>query len=998
MAFDAEVTGTAQDAAGRPITGAEIEVVFDAMWGRNSDAALEDFKKRHGPLAAVTVKGSTKSGADGTFTCAVTVTVGAEGKLPKRNVMRGREAVQISYVSGFVHIKAEGMRSQSRGVLLEENGKHSVGQIQLVDMPGLRGQVLRLSDRAAVADLKLAYSGDATVDNKRQIVTREFTTDKDGRFALVADDLPPRGSLAIKQEGWAFAATSTAWRNIYLNGTVDLGTLIVVPGGGLKATILDTDTRKCIAARVRIMSTVQDARFQMDIQTTDGTVEASGIPEGTYAMEVTPAAGWGALVKDIAIAGGKVFDAGEILCEPLRKLDVIAVDDQGRGIEAYRVVLTHTKGDAPYPMSLRYDLRNPHRVENNLTAERITVDRLFAGTWLLTVNAKGYSPGEVEVTLPATGPVKVALSMAGAISASLMLEDEGKVNSFNLVAVRHDSPHFEAIQKWQSSDRQWPWRTERQPVGVIEREMRWGNERSTLEPVAPGTYLVLLITGQGVARSESVEVRGGETAVVSLTLKQGWIEVAVTENGKPAPGQKVSLGSERLTFGDGKFIEATADVNGIARFEKLRSSVYRLLGPRERAFVEAAKPGTYWDESTLNLFSTQCRVEYGTELKIKLELADPERIWPVVRLKVTDAAMPLYANLRPADPQSRTRATGTPVSNTNEFRFLPLPAGKYVFEVQFSQGNFRDPDARALTRELELRTAPEQTFDFEFDFNGVEISVTLPADNRITNTMVFLADTANLRQSEVTSDFRQGVNNGKAVFNMVPDGSYRATVRCYDRRMCLYAASVLVTVKGDTKASIVVPDNVGTINVEVLAAPALGEAAMWRASWCAVSLWRADGTEVELPDPQFARCEAGQTARLICVPVGTYTVKVIGHGLLPAKQDNVTVTKGGDVSITLSPAQAGVVELSLSGVEIKNMPSVTAEDENGKVVKLDIPSEVFITLTQPHDSAASILVAHSLPAAVKQLRLKSPDFKEVVVKVSVEPGRTVLHAVKLTKE
>jgi hypothetical protein len=1022
----------------KPLAGVRVEVEADPMWGCTSEAALEAFRARYGPLPEVKASGSGVSGADGRVEVTVRVSWSGEGEMPASgNTDRHGNDVRYRFAQIIVRPVKSGYRAWDTNALLVRRGsaraddhRDTVGlprvqvsegrnnstHVEMVEQCVLKGRVVQLNGREPLADLKLALSLRPGHGANPESMNLETTTDADGRFEFSGPEVVPGyARLSVVGHDHAFVKSSAIWTMDSLRwGTLDVGMLVADRGGAIKARLVDAYDGTPVAGQAAICDGLAPHRFTIWRNAgPDGVLYFDGVPPDVYALDIAGErdSHWRCPQQDIVVKPGELLDLGDIAMERQLELEVVALG--GAGILNFDMIAEFTGEPNPrvllgggvfgqsYPEGREPpnagDRRQsePYSVRARLTAEANRARGLFGGEWTIRVSADGFTDSVQTVTLPHEGPLLVQMHVAGAIEPFFVGANREEQIARNAVALRHGTVEYEAVRgmgRRQFSD--WYQRLRMQlPEGMYR-----ANQMGVIADVKPGRYLVIADAhgvlpdrGSALMHAENVEVEPGGTVRVQLTRVTGQLSIRVTRGGAPAAGERVVLlvGSvERASK-----IELTSNERGIAVYAPERNAAIHVMTELEAAWVLAA--GRPSDAARQLESQRRVHAAVGERESVHLELADPDRIAVRLRAETPKRQRVPSAHLQAKNSRAeRSRFTGHLVGD--EIVFIGVPAGEY--SVQMEVRGLRNAlggvsaDVTVLAPGMDEANEVSLTLDVSLPMLEVAVRTSDPRVAAVHVTCNHVANESYLRRN--VPDWRRLDDSGRVQFDCLGrGGQFRFRVHGYNEdNELIHAVTRVVEVHEDVRVSIELKGNTGALEVAV-EAPSEDPRHLFFAGLMA-HLKDADGNVVE-HDLETLPLRSGVGFRLAGVPAGRYTVAVVGGGLQPWEEPRVEIVDGGTTRFTAKPKRAASLVLDLEGLRhpvqrtISDWPKieVSYEDADGKPLSLMLPRGSLAWLELYQDGAQ--LEVLNLSPAVRQVRIKLEGHKEFIVKVEVEDGEII---------
>lgn len=1010
--FNCTVSGNVQSPDGKN-GGIEVSIEADNMWGHSAET-IEKFRRENGPLPVITLSTKTTTQEWGAFSVECNVKVGPEGKLPvQRQRQRGGGTIDTPYVCVTVKPVMAGYRADSRDVHISPDGKHGVGTIGLTQLSTVSGTLIRLSDRKPQANLKVKLIWGSQFEGPTRQVA--VTTDAAGKFNAAGDNVGPGPMrMELDDDAWAFAGSSAAWRAFgIVAGANDLGTLVIVPGGGVKGRVVHADTRTGLECRIRLRGTEQGSTVQLDLKTQDGTFRAVGLPQGAYVVDVACNQYHQLETFAFTVQAGKEHDFADMPLEPFRTLTVLAFSDDGAGLERYTAGIRYLSGALPLSSAhLGRPGSQPSFNWQEFSAERSTFQGLWSARWVLEVRAPGHAPRTLEVEIPKESSVSINLERGGAIRVSVFDEAGRARQDATVLAINQASPAYKDAQAGTLQANRWS----QLPGGVFRSTMQRNGDLTgqLIDALPVGTYLVLTESGiydpgtgnYVTLRQDNVVVEKGRTVEVALRPVAARLTVKVTESGAPKSGVKVLL--VKVTRGSEPTLikEASSNARGEVVFTDLKPQVATVMTQREydwmrslgrlEAITQQARIERLFKTRTVNL-------SWGVDATMPLDLAESTHTWVTLEVKVTGEAKPVSGGVLALDGETDPMWGALSFSfqfTDGQAKLGPLPRGKYRFTSSIRISN----DMVGLDREFEVNAGPEQTIKLEFSFEALTVTVKPPKGVPANSVQVALypAGAANEKPDPRMGRFddrgRYGQldEKGVATFINVSAGEWVIRGVVYANGVVSHAATEAVTVKGNTKATLKFNDNVGSISVRVSGNPAMGPLAN-TFSTAKVVLRNAKDQPIEVGSDWFLLGCVNMPWTIPSVPVGTWTAIVSAHGLQPVTQ-KIKIEKDKVAALNVSPLPAAAVHVILSADNdvTRRIQTFTIqyEDANGKPVVLYTPDDHWYT-GHIDDKGNLNVIGLNLDANIKKVRVSIEGYEDVLVDIAFEAGKTFVSEQKL---
>lgn len=990
--------------------GIKVTVEADPLWGHLDAESLAVTEEAKGKFAKAVVSGEGETDKSGALRLKVEFSLEGEGVRPTRSIWRDKQQIEAEYCHAKLVARYEGFKTLSVTVVLTAGEESQSVFNQLTPVVTVRGSVINLSDRSPVADLELQLS--TWVQTRRLVPARDghgrqqfefaqearswtLKTDARGEFKL-SDETLLAGRYALTPLGGklAFSITSKAARDIDLrDGDNDLGVLIVVPGGSLKLRVVNSENDTPVNANC----TLQANNYWRNLALADGVGELSGIVEGEFALSVRQNNFWETSHK-FTIKAGEVTDLGDLKIDPMISLDVIALSDGSAGIETYNVTARMLEGVRPPNYEREF------KRTGNLTAENTTITGLRRGRWLITVQAKGHARSEVEVELPATEPVLVTLTEGGALQVSVRLDVNNQLDNFQLYAVRCDSAYHKTLTAMKSEEWQ-NLRIDSSHSGVYAAEPSWSEVRQ-IEALPPGAYLVLAYGGYlGWMKQDKVEIEKGKTTSLELMPEPPVMVVTVTRDGKPAAD--VPLYFVRSDWSrSAEFVEANTGPDGVCTHQFTSPGQVYVLTERELLYI--GKPGAQhreWQDLLRGFKGDGMELRFGQRIEQAIELHDRSAIWLTLLVTLPEGVTIDAPVLNPKLASHERRSYFRAKQIEGGWLYPNVPAGEYLVIAGIITGT---GERIALTRDIKVDTAPEQTIEIEFDLQSFTVSLELPAGVDHRQVSVQLMPGAQLEDpaQSYTSRQVQPDATGKAAFVGMERGEYLVIATAWNSQGGLQAGAQQLVDTGKTQTlSLKLTDDFGTLDLQVEGNPALGgqqRGATWRVQFF------DDMDEEVLPiNPLNAFGQVNSTAGyddwrgrpsnpgVQGVPAGKYKVVVSGYGLQPVIEDGVVIKRGQTTRLTVTPSPAALLKLTIENIDARSLVQLKAKSTylgaNGKEVNVIAPGKRLFNLMESRAQGGCEAWLLNLSPEVAKVVITIEGHEDIVIPVKAEPGKTILH-------
>lgn len=970
--FEATVSGSVQEYRS-PVPGVEVTVKLDPYWGQHNLERLEKFAREHGELPEVTITGSDTTDEKGVFEFKVKITTSGDGKLPTREFKDNKgNTISYEYVPCTVTATKPGYLPAARNADLSERYK-SHTYFELKQMSFIKGEVLHITGRRPAANLPLLLQRWQGLEPKDRL---EFKTDSEGRFEVNTDALVSTGCrLQVAGHEFAFASSSKAWQGMHINpGTLDLGTLIIVPGGAFKATAKNLDTREGLPGLSGELKTLDKPRevrigFWGD---SNGSVHLSGVPAGRYSLTMRVPSNWVPELNEIEVKPGEVIDLGDTAFEPHRELELMVA-----GVERFQATATYL-GDAAPPEARHGNYA--HTVRKDLTVENSKLGPLFTGEWLVRVSAPNYAEYSSTIAVPADGPLTVEMAAAGEIQVKSEDGNGAELRTFWCVALRHGSKAHELLAELPQNElKDYVGKTFPLPPGMYN----WESRSKSIKSLPSGTYLVRA-DGDGfwALYADDIEVVAGEVVTATLTPLPCRLEALVLDAGKPVPDFAVSF-ILHLRNALSVPVSVTTDADGIAVTEWATYGEVYILTEVESAWLAAQdlESGALSDN---NFPGRRVHVRPGHKLKLELELRDPDKVLVKFNVELPERQSVARLSLDGVDPDSSRRRRFLCARVGNQQVAVCVPKGKYSVSVWVKGVQNRSGSHQAEVVVDQLR---EQTFELQPVLPMLEVSVNAPGiaaeDLRLRLEPAEMPE----RRWDEEEHWVLASLDGPTLIDCLAPGQYILRVHALETNGNVrLAARRRIEVHEDSKVEILLTDDVGSLDVELVGKPA-SPADRYRVP-VTVYFKKATG-EFVVPGDSTLASRHERKFSIPSVPSGTYTVIVTAGGFQPYETRDVVIAKGKATALKATPELAGALVVTVKDVLLDHNSEVswTMEDKDGNPIELLLPDGGIAAARFRHRSATLELI--NLTPDVKQVRIRIKGHEDIVVKTDVKPGETI---------
>lgn len=982
----------------KALDGVKIVVEPDPMWGFTKQDDFDKFKRERGPFPKVELSSEAVSDANGAINIPLSVKTSGEGKLPKVSITQDRKSINVDYVVAKITISKDGYRTivRSQWVTDGKDDLNGSWQMTMTRRLSFQANLVHMSDRSPVANAKVLVIGTPGRSRPRNSAVFEVSTDTNGVLKLSDEQCSSPMKLRMLEDGLAFAMLSSVWQGLRLNeGPNDGGTLVVVPGGAIKLHTVHADTGEDLPPMYTLRNVDPQARFVLTDNFDAGEVVLSGIPVGTYNVSAyTNGPFFRTGAADIDVKAGEVTDVGELKFEPHRSIEVFAVDETGGGIQAFSVTAEQISGfhiDPRWFGEVNRKDPGPWRVGKMCTAEQNKVEQLARGRWKITVEADGFSPGSVELDVPASDPIFVKLSQGGKLTVTA---DKGVfqwgAGFEKIVAIERSAPAWKSL-KGRSGAEIVAMIDGVDSTGVFIAANQWHDAKG-FSALPPGTYTVIARVNEELAlRSDDVVIKKGETTDLVMTNAPCRLTVTVSDNGKPLARELIYAVPAQSVMGQDapKTVSASADANGVAVFEGLASGTYQVMTKRQHDWVNSGNNSWGGRRGLPNGAAPSVKVGYGDRIELEVDTYQPYYVWVTVKIKkgknVTASDVKLtHLQGRVGLNEIKGNASG------DTFEFGMLARGEYELSATAGSGiNGR----YKLLRLLRVDQPPEQTFDVDLNLGSLEVKVKPPKGFEGYDVTVYLKQAYEEAWASFESPGAGGNcdQKGSIKFENLPEGPYRVVAwAAKDRGGFTFTTSEEIEVKGSKKVSLKFDERVGGLELRFDDSVRFELERPMRVELL-------DGDKLaEMGDPQrFFRQNTGAT--LSAVAKGKYTLRISVAGYELYSQDGVEIQSGQMTFLSVKLTPMCRVEVLLKGKVPADVglrrATIDYLDASGNAIDVgDVDPRLTFWRGGTYD-AESLVFTH-VPAKCARIRCKLEGFKELVV--DVKPDRNKPDQVEAT--
>jgi hypothetical protein len=950
--YEATITGRIVAAGSENgIAGVEVKAEVDNNWaeGARMSRTLPEHFESAGGAPVVSGTGSATTDASGNFRMTFRVSVDDMEKLPRRDVNLGGSSVSLPFTIVRLTGAVPGKRPVARLVQATDGMPAEVPAIEMSDEYSFEATVVHLADRRPVAGVKVVVRGGNWDSYMSENVTREIVveTDSNGRLHLNDAQCPDRFMyLRMAEPGLAFSTTSSAWRPTVLKpGRNDGGTLVAVPGGGLRVSAEHADTGEAMRLRFQVTGNQlveprpPHGAGNIPAYEIDGETVMNGFPVGTYQATATPFRGTGAMwpyhFGDVTIEAGKITDLGTARMEPQRSLTLRVRGDTNEGIERFVVAVEQVSGFRPHPA------RGDHQpwVEHyRLTAENSTVQRLASGTWRLTVDADGYAVRTLEVTLPEDEVFEVVLERGGEVVLNVEGE-EWRLQQGIVLLVPHTAPSYASIAGLSVDEVFEAYVTglDRTDVVIIGGGGAGShNIRRRLQAMTPGSYTAFLTAHYEYFRVENVMIQKGEVTTVNFTRQASHLTLVVEHKGQPMADELVYLVPVRHSQVqlEGVRSVVTSD-DGAADFGNIAGGTYivRSSHAHRRLANQSQVQRLSGDGSHL------LHLAHGESVMRDVGIYSPDHVWLNVEVNAPPDAGFIQMRIEHLDHDIHNHPV---TSRDGTFVLGLVPMGS--LEILLSS-NVREMEC-GVSRILEIEGDPVQTRQIEFELHDLTIRARTPRgvdDNRFRLSLLHAPDQQwKQRISTQSGVFSRRFINGSVELKNIPTGTYwvrlwedrsndpRASSGFSSFHKIEVARSQSITLRPDVRSGTLSLRFSGGLPTDRVS----GRTTAFRAE-----LFDRQGQPVETTYPddvRFRNFMLPMQYTIRGVPPGTYTLRFSGTYIQTVEVGNIVIRAGENTITTVE-----VERLMGLGTQVNGIDEQTFRDSNPRIEVLDADGNVM---------------------------------------------------------
>jgi hypothetical protein len=593
---------------------------------------------------------------------------------------------------------------------------------------------------------------------------------------------------------------------------------------------------------------------------------------------------------------------------------------------------------------------------------------LRPGSLAMVVEKSGFARHARMLELAADTNLVVVLQTPGAVAGRITGPDGLLPPDTRVKCVNHESPEYASVKSYGH------W---------MLGEGRAPNEDGTfrIDRLETGTYTLFVAAGAlGVTTLADLKVESGkDTDVGLITLAvSGRISIRVTDDGVPVAELRVGLNSGMGWPADSH--AAVTDSSGTALLEGVPAGDY---------YVHTSRDDDRFDTDSMR--SRRVKVKSGELTEIHIELQP--RTGATLSGRVTLNGRGVFKEITLLGTgEISTFLKNGPVAEGGFFEVRGLKPGRYVihFRTENTDLTFRD--------ELEIGTE-DKTYDRDFKPVAVSGRVALPADKAGLARSVKVR-ISNLESAGQFNEWLAGRTecdaDGAFRFASVQPGRYRLTALL--ESVGVAVAEVTVGESNVEDVSLVLSQDVGTLRVRIakvhgeLPAMPFGQVQLVDAAGLLVTMGGEASGMLMLSNTE-------PTNIGLLLP-GTYTMKIRASGCLAREYEGVKITKGETTEVAIEVTVGATLSMGVSNTEVTQAMLDAAQvryiDAGGKEVVRE--SNIWDAWGETSVPEKPTLVTRYVAPQVKEVRVRVAGYKEVVVPVTFEAGKTIKTEVTLEQE
>lgn len=866
--------------------------------------------------------------------------------------------------------------------------------------------VLTLEDDTPAANVEVEIKLYAL---QKSLDARFVESDQNGTITLSGEQLSDANSvtLCVQSKGLAFAPEHRTWqRTRVVEGKTDLGTLKVVPGGGIRLRTLLADGGEPLSAQYSLKGL--SFRVAPELQGStgeEGDLTVFGLPVGDYRI-ILPAADrqgvqfWQAEFDQIRVVAGEVVDLGDVGIEPHRQLKFEVRDEAGKPVEDFRVGMSLVKGTAAEHIDswAHSSSRSPSRLESAGFGKNGTcvVPKLMAATWYVAVIAEGYATASFRIDVPQDKAHWVMLKPGG------HLHFDTRVSADDLWVVHQTAPCHDAVFGL--------------PAMQVHDAFEGGLDRTlvfpppvsnvhldrsdTLRDLPAGTYTVFAKLGYKCIRLEDIVISAGDTAEAKLDFEApGEVNLVVSWQSQARANSPLVLVPRGGLLKDEATLVETDD-NGLATVS-LEPGTYAVLTVREHglkssAYSNACDSANWIDVSSGDRFEYQCELYRPGTVWLTVEIDAPED-FPILSAQISD-----WEFDRQGFAKISTYIMDGPAG---VFEFGPVPAGAYELLAKSNYTVSGELGNCVLYERLEVRSPPEQTIQISVKLHRLEVQVEPPKDFdggfklAIERTSDWPSQLVkHVRVPEASSE------KDKFVVEGLPAGRYRVQARSGFR----ISKSAFVHLSKNGEVTIDFSEVATGVSIRHKNGVDYDEGLIPENAIMWARLLDSDDRVVSVAGLEVTPVEfSSDRTRLIDVSPGDYRLQFYGPGF-QSFTTSLVVAAGRETSIELKPVRLGNVRVNLEDVPWTELThtevSYTPLDTDGNPIdRVDRDTcepvvyrlgWLFKELTKSNfrarDARPGIIEFRDIPLNCKRMLVKIEGFKPLELDVELDHSRRMV--------
>lgn len=837
-------------------------------------------------------------------------------------------------------------------------------EISLTFPAAARGRVVDADGGAGVAGAVVEFSSFSRTTG--MVAPRQLVTDAEGHFSvsdLAADDY----TINIRAEGYA---DFNGWtdpggrRDLSRGGDNDLGEFVVQRAAALLGMVLGPDGKPAIGAQVAAAPAGRMAWTPTQDHSTgkDGRFLIEDLRAGTFSVQIT-CRGIGHLtVENVVLAAGERKDLGTLRLNAGITLRGTVQDASGKPVAGAGLKLINGRNGIFGALG--------ELADSATSAEdgSFVISGLRPGNPVLEVAKAGFARHARMLELAADTSVVIVMQVAGAVVGRITGPDGLLPPDTRVRCVNQQSPEYASVKSYG----QWV-------LGEGSTPKDDGSFR--IGELETGTYTLYVEAGAlGVTTLADLKVESGQDTDVGLiTLALGGrISIRVTDDGAPVADLRVGLNSGP-GWPAGSHLGVT-DGSGTVVLENVPAGDY---------YVHTSRDDDSFDTESMRLRRVKVKSGELTEIHIELQARTGATLSGRVTLGGR-AAFKEITLLGTGDIS--TFLKNGPIAEGGFFEVRGLKPGRYTvhFRAENTDLTFRD--------EIEIGDE-DKTYDRDFKQLAVSGRVTLPAE-KVSMARSVKVRISNLEGAGQFNEWLAGRVDcdaeGKFRFASVQPGRYRLTALL--EAVGVAVAEVTVADADLTDVSLVLSQDVGTLRVRI--AKVHGE--LPPMPFGQVQLVDASGNLVSLggeASGMLILSNSEPTSIGLLLP-GTYTMKVRASGCLSREYEGVKITKGETTEIAIEVTVGASLSLGVSNTEVTQEMLDAAQvryfDAAGKEVPRE--SNIWDAWGQSSVPEKPTLLTRYITPQVKEVRVRVAGYKEVVVPVTFEAGKTTSAQVTLEAE